>query len=205
MATIIVRGAKAFDPNTILRTESKELRRKVKRLMQKLVSLKIIAFKTGDSALTQYSNFLENEVTPPKELFLSFNRKNCRLDDFFFKNTNVEQKFSALDLVLKIIFSMSHGQASVERGFNDNNAVLHHNMAAGSAIGRRFVKNYMSVNGLESYTVPITPQFLKSAKCARRRYEVHLEDMTKSHQKEENRVDAVLVFCSKRYYSKFGF
>ena len=38
-------------------------------LFKKLASLKIIAFKTGDSALTQYSNFLENEVTPPKELF----------------------------------------------------------------------------------------------------------------------------------------
>ena len=61
MATIIVRGAKAFDPNTILRTESKELRRKVKNLIQKLVSLKIVAFKSGDSALTQYSNFLKTK------------------------------------------------------------------------------------------------------------------------------------------------
>ena len=109
------------------------------------------------------------------------------MDDFFFKNAKVEQKFAALALVLKILFSRSHGQSSVERGFNDNNAVLHHNMAAGSVIGRRFVKNYMSVNGLESYTVPITPQLLKSAKYARQRYEVHLEDMKKSHQKEEKR------------------
>ena len=124
-----------------------------------LVSLKII-----DGALTQYSNFLENEVTQSKELFLSFNRKNCRLDDFFFKSIKVEQKFPALALVLKIIFSMSHGQASVERWFNDNNVVLHHNMAADSVIARRFVKNYMSVNGLESYTVPLTQQLLKSAK-----------------------------------------
>ena len=67
----------------ILRTESEELRRKVKNLIQTLVSLKIIDFKTdGYGALTQYSNFLENEVTQSKELLLSFNRKNCRLDDF---------------------------------------------------------------------------------------------------------------------------
>ena len=61
---------------------------------------------------------------------------------------------------------MSHGQASVERWFNDNNVVLHHNMAADSVIARRFVKNYMSVSGLESYTVLIIPPLLKSAKCA---------------------------------------
>ena len=100
MATIIVRSAEVFDPKTILRTESGELRRKVKNHIQKLVSLKIIDFKTGDGALTQYSNFLENEVTQSKELFLSFNR-NCRFDDFFFKNIKVEQKFPALALVLK--------------------------------------------------------------------------------------------------------
>ena len=35
---------------------------------------------------------------------------------------------------------MSHGQASMKRGFNDNNIVLKYNLGENTIIARRFIK-----------------------------------------------------------------
>ena len=56
-----------------------------KNLIQKLVSLKLIEFNSGDEALADYSKFLMNEVIQSREKFIDFKRDECRLDDFFFQ------------------------------------------------------------------------------------------------------------------------
>ena len=60
--------------------------------------------------------------------------------------------------------TLSHGQASVERGFNDNNVVNKDNMKSDSTITRRSVKNYTSSNELGPHTVSLTPPLLRSLK-----------------------------------------
>lgn len=68
-------SAEAFDPKVIVAVEEKDvLKRKVKHLIQKLVSLKIIESKTGDEALTEYTKFLQTEVTQAREKLISFKR-----------------------------------------------------------------------------------------------------------------------------------
>ena len=80
-----------------------------------------------------------SEATQSREEFTDFKRDGCRLDDFFFQKLE-EDSYFLLAMILKIIFWMSHGQASVERGFNDNN-VLKHYIAENTVIARRFIKN----------------------------------------------------------------
>ena len=74
---------------------------------------------------------------------------------------------------------MNHGQARVERGFNDNNVVLN------TIIARRFIKNYLRVNEIEPYIIQIKNEFLKSVRCARKRYEIHLEGQRKSTKEKK--------------------
>ena len=88
---------------------------------------------------------------------------------------------------------MSHGQASVERGFNDNNVVLKDNMGDLTVVARRFIKNYLRINKVEPYTIQISSELLKSVKSARHRYEIHLEEQKKSAQKEKKNVELVEV------------
>ena len=81
-----------------------------------------------------------SEVIQSREGYTDVKRDECRLDDFFFQKLGIEDSYLSLTMILKIIFWMSHEQASVERGFNDNN-VLKHYMAENTVIARRFIKN----------------------------------------------------------------
>ena len=76
-------------------------------------------FKSWDEAFAEYSKYLMREVIQSRKEFIGFKRDECRLDDFFFQKLGIENSYPSLAIILKIVFCMSHGQASVERGFND--------------------------------------------------------------------------------------
>ena len=59
------------------------------------MTLKLINFETGDK-------------------FLDFKSAEQRLDDLYFKDFKVHENCPAFSSLLKIIFTLSHGQASVE-------------------------------------------------------------------------------------------
>ena len=104
------------------------MKRKVKNLTQRLVGLKLIEFNLGDEALAEYNKFFMSEVIHSTKKFIDFKRDKCKLDDFFFQKLEIEDSYPSHAMLLKIIFCMSHGQASMERGFNNNNVVLKHNI-----------------------------------------------------------------------------
>ena len=98
-------------------TESHDLlQKKVKNLIQvcQIVTLKLINFEKGDKALAQFGKFLANETTTEKKKFLNFKSADQRLDDLYFKDFKVHKNYPAFSTLLKIIFTLSHGQASVE-------------------------------------------------------------------------------------------
>ena len=102
-----------------------------KQLMNELVYLKIFPDKTGDTALIQFSNFILNCVKEEPEKITSIDPKKQRIDDFYFHSlTNISEHNELCD-VLKLIFTISYGQADVERGFrlNKNGSIFISNIA----------------------------------------------------------------------------
>ena len=85
---------------------------------------------------------------------------------------------------MKIIFTLSGSQASVERGFNDNNIVLKDNQKENTVVARRFIKDYMNKNNYLPHTVPITQNLVKSYRKSRERYQQYLD---KEKEKKEAR------------------
>ena len=59
--------------------------------------------------------------------FESYDRKLCRLDEFYFSKIGFE-KFSNFFLVMKLVLTLSHSQASVERGFSVNENLVIENL-----------------------------------------------------------------------------
>ena len=205
MSTVIARSSDAFDPKVILHLSKDKLKWKAKNVIQKLVALKIVDFKCGDQALREYGNFTMNEVVHSRERFVDFNKEQGRLDDFFFHQLGIEDSYPSLAVILKVIFCLSHGQASVERGFNDNNVVLKDNMAETTIIARRLIKNYLNVMDIKPHTIEIKNELLKSVKCARLRYETHLEEQRKLNKENKeneeltqvnNELQAIVRQCS---------
>ena len=135
--------------------------------------------------MTQFSKFLANEATTGKKNFFDFKSAEQRLDDLYFKDFKVHENYPAFSTLLKIIFTLSHGQISVEREFNDNNVLLKDNISNVSVIVRRFLKNYMRVNNVEPSNMQISRDLLKSVKASRQRYQIHLEDQRKESKKKE--------------------
>ena len=64
---------------------------------------------------------------------------------------------------------ISHGQASVERGFSCNKQSLEVNMQKESLVGKRMVKDHIqSIGGIQNFI--LTPELLHSCSLARARY-----------------------------------
>ena len=86
----------------VMATKSHDLLKKnVKNLIQKTVTLKLIKFETGDKALAQFGKFLANEAT---NFLISKVQSNILMDFKFHRN------YPAFSTLLKIILTLCYGQ-----------------------------------------------------------------------------------------------
>ena len=138
--SLVVRNSEAICPKVMATKSHDLLRKNVKNLIQKFVTLKLINFETGYKALAQFDKFLANEAKTEKRKIFNFKSVEQRLDDLHLKDFEVHENYPAFSTLL------SHGQASVERGVNVNNVVLKDNISNVAVIARRFLKNFTCVN-----------------------------------------------------------
>ena len=61
------------------------------------------------------------------QLFLKFNKRENRLDEFFFFDVGAMSDYLKLSKVIKMILVLFHGQGCVERGFSVNKDMLQPN------------------------------------------------------------------------------
>ena len=115
-----------------------------------------------------------------------------RIDDFFSSHMPVTE-YGKLLAVVQLLLVLSHGQASVERGFSVNKEVEVENLKCQSLVAQRLVCDYVkSVGGV--LKVNITPKLLQSASAARQKYETYLsgEREKKKTQQEQRKRKATL-------------
>ena len=191
LASVIVRTADAFDPKVMIATEDEVLKQKMKILTQRIVKLKIVTFNRAENARQQYTAMLQNVLVASRDAFLSFNRKEQRLDEFFFETLKVDEKYPDLNSVMIIIFV--HGQAIVGRGFNDNNVVLKDNQSTDSVIARRFIKNYMNSKKVGPHTMTITSGLIRSVRYSHQRYLQYLDSLKQVEKKNKKKDELVAV------------
>ena len=82
----------------------------------------------GDDAKTEYANFLRTVVASNKMSFTDFDLNLQRLDEFMIVYLAGNVKFKLLFKVFQFVCVLSHGQASIERGFNINKDILIENL-----------------------------------------------------------------------------
>ena len=87
--------------------------------------------------------------------------------------------------VIKLLLLMSHGQATVERGFSVKKEVAVENLTERSFIAQRIIHDHIeSVVGLAN--VKISKQLLTSSAGARQKYLSYLDDQKRSKVSQEN-------------------
>ena len=91
-------------------------------------SKKRISAAQGDRAKEQFEQFLLKVVTLNKNKFLNFNRKVTHLDEFLALFVCSSSLYNDFWHVCKFVFSLCHGQSSVEHGFNVNKQTMVENL-----------------------------------------------------------------------------
>ncbi|GBN85948.1 hypothetical protein AVEN_104734-1 [Araneus ventricosus] len=110
-----------------------------------------------------------------------YKRQYESIDKFWFNLLTTEGACNDAIKVLKIVMVLSHGNASVERGFSINSDCLWENMKEDSLIARRRVFDYIaSVGGLSN--IEISKKMIHYVHNARARYSEANEARRKEQQ-----------------------
>ena len=125
--------------------------------------------KIVEDAKWEFTKFLQDIVAVHKEEFLAFDIKDQRLDAFYFGYLEGRPSLSNLAEVLKVILTLSQGQASIERGFSINKSLLVENLHKESLTAQHIVYDHMKVNDLEAHEIPISPALHHSVKSSRQK------------------------------------
>ena len=128
-----------------------------------------------DATIRVYSSFLDSAFTQSSGVMATFNQKTDRLDSLFHGLLHGKQEYQWLWSTVKMLLALSHGQATVERGFSINKEALADNQKALSLIARRTVLDFIHHAG-GVLKVSITKELLSAAAGARTKYRLYLEE-----------------------------
>ncbi|XP_063731298.1 uncharacterized protein LOC134858964 isoform X3 [Eleginops maclovinus] len=141
------------------------MRRFVKReVLQDITTAQLTKLDIGDTILQQFDAALS--VKCRHEDFISFKPMQKRLDVFL--HGFIGKAYPDLWAFCKTLLLLSHGQASVERGFSVNKEIETENMQEETLVAHRLVYDYVAIHGGVT-KVPLTPDLMKSVMAARSR------------------------------------
>ncbi|XP_063762350.1 uncharacterized protein LOC134879778 [Eleginops maclovinus] len=175
-----VRQMDCLDP-TVMSSDPDGCKAKMKGLVQTFLLNRQLAggVCAGDTILQQFDAALSVECR--HEDFISFKPMQKRLDVFL--HGFIGKAYPDLWAFCKTLLLLSHGQASVERGFSVNKEIETENMQEETLVAHRLVYDYVAIHGGVT-KVPLTPDLMKSVMAARSRYRVHLDEQRKKKETE---------------------
>ena len=77
-------------------------------------------------------------------------------------------------LLVKIVLTLSNGQASVECSFTFNKSVLNYNITEDSIVAKKAIRDHMLSNGLEPQSIVISNQLVWFVSGACQKYQDYL-------------------------------
>jgi len=134
-----------------------------------------------DATLSEFRKMITNEKTKCRD----FDNDEDRLDIFYWELLRDKKDYKKIWKIVSRLLVLSHGQASVERGFSINKHLERCNMSEETFIAQRVIKDHISRAG-GVLNVPISPKMLISVSSARARYDANLEDQRHERKSKEH-------------------
>lgn len=173
----LVRNMSCLDPRLMAKKQD-DCKVKMKRILHDLVEAKRICEDDCDDIQRLYEHFLDEVVPDEASSFCDFNPTAERVDRLLYQTMASKPEFSQLWIVVRLLLILSHGQASVERGFSVNRQIEVENRSEDSYVAQRIVCDHIEhVGGL--LHVDINSEILRAAGAARMRYQAFLDDKKK--------------------------
>jgi len=183
----IVRAVSCFVPARVVSNRTL-CERRMSELVQILYERNHLTSAAADCAKVQFANLCTAAIGDLKDTFNSFSRENSRLDAFYYSTVGQNNDYSDLWSVMKCVFVLSHGNATVESGFSVNGELLVENLLEESLVAQRQVYDaVLAAGGVAA--VEINKSMLQFVRGSHSRYEDCLQRKRRS-QDVETRKDA---------------
>ena len=140
-----------------------------------------------DELLSKYKAFSVQMKQGHAVDFRDFTPDSRRLDTFLGNYMQDHIQFAKLWDIFKMLLTISHGQASVERGYSVNKDMLIENLHKKTVVALRTVHD--SISTLEDHftKLPLTPAMKRHVMSARMRYGQYLDEQKKESLNEQQR------------------
>ena len=115
---------------------------------------KLLPSREADDSKLQFEEFIDNVVKCNSDMFLSFNICLSSLDAFCGQWLHRDPNFSSLWKVI-CIFTFSHCQGEIERGFSINKSLLAVNMYEKSICAQWLVSDFVKSSNKEVHEIGI--------------------------------------------------
>ncbi|KAJ8403281.1 hypothetical protein AAFF_G00354980 [Aldrovandia affinis] len=179
----LVRHLTCLNPHEIVKS-STEPAEHFGRILTMLLNGKWLSAEQCDELLSQFKSF-STEIKEHAAAFTNFEPETERLDKFLGKYMK-GRKYRNLWELLKKLLTISHGQASVERGYSVNKELLIENMQEKSLVALRKVHDAVELTDLME--LALTPKLKQNLKAARTRYHQYLDDRKNEKHREDKAV-----------------
>ncbi|XP_014675867.1 PREDICTED: uncharacterized protein LOC106815856 [Priapulus caudatus] len=181
----LVRNASCLAPSEMVHNRDECIAR-MSYMLQVLAEKKQISYDDCDVVKSQYVSFLDVQVARYSSSFAEFRPEadESRVETFLYKHLHQKTEYSKLWQAMKIVLLLSHGQASVERGFSVNKQVAADNLQEETFVARRLICEHVNRAG-GVCNVQITPQLLVAAAGARQKYLMHLDEEKRKKERVE--------------------
>lgn len=137
---LLMRSLSVLDPRELIK--SKEIStRKLTTVLRLLVETGRIEEKSCDEILREFGHFYDPSLMSVSDSFRNFNPESGSLDEFYHEVLSSKAEWH--HLVVKLLLILSHGQATVERGFSVNKEVMVENLKEHSLIAQRVIHDHV--------------------------------------------------------------
>ncbi|CAM1305632.1 Uncharacterised protein r2_g1549 [Pycnogonum litorale] len=176
----LVRCMDCINPSSLTPKSADVLANQFKNILDALVSSRQVSIYECDKTKYHFECFI-NQIRNSSE-FCSFKREASRLDILYHSVHNDNSSYKELWTVIRLLLLLSHGQATVERGFSINKEITTTNISEQTLVVRRVIKDHiLAVGGLDN--VIVNKQLMAAALQGSHQYREYLTEMKDGHQK----------------------
>jgi hypothetical protein len=158
-----------LDPKVILEEPEDAIKKFEGVVVLLLKARQLKSDEVGEKAVSQFQSFINSQ----RASLNNFDRSSDRIDVFYYNLLSPLNEYQLLWEVVQSLLVLSHGQASVERGFSVNKEVNFENQGCETVVAHRLICDAVSVYGSPAQ-VPLGDDLLKMVDSSRARYRSHL-------------------------------
>lgn len=175
-----VRSMQCLDPRRMAKSKEQCVKQ-MTRMLHILVECKHIDNAVCDETLREFKEVCD--MARCHTAFREFDPNTDRVDSLLYETVGSKPSFCRVWDLMKLVLVLSHGQASVERGFSINKEMVVENQKELSLVAQRLIVDHVrSVGGVTK--VNITKELLMSAAGARQKYHAYLDEQKRVTEKK---------------------